>query len=112
MDSLSDLQGQNPDKGMSRYCPTKFPPLLPQVQKGDQDQCGTTENGIERRARRMKRRASIPTGRLALLLYAEPKAARPLPLDTFPYIGVKEGGPFLLFVDVPNCFSDMNFNVR
>ncbi len=57
MGVLPDLWQQNADKGVLRYCFSKISVVLSQVQKGNPGDSGTTENGTERRARRLKRRA-------------------------------------------------------
>ena len=57
MGVLSSLRQQDEDKGVLRYCSGEISVVLSQVQKGNPGDSGTTEDGTERRARRLKRRA-------------------------------------------------------
>lgn len=60
MDSLPDLRQKDTNEGIPGHCAGEIPAVLPHMQEGNPNQCGTTENGHKRRARRLERRACFP----------------------------------------------------
>ena len=60
MDSLPDMRQKNTNEGISGHCAGEIPAVLFHMQEGNPNQCGTTENGCKRRARRLKHRACFP----------------------------------------------------
>lgn len=60
MDSLPDMRQKNTNEGISGHCAGEIPAVLFHMQERNPNQCGTDENGCQRRARRLEHRAYCP----------------------------------------------------